>query len=288
MTRRRFLQTTALAAAGVGLPLFAHMRWQAPFDLRVRRERFPLPGLRAGSRPVRLAHLSDLHASGDVPDEFIERAFDLALAEKPDLACLTGDFVTNGVDFEPRRYARLMRRLSDRVHCYATMGNHDGGAWSGHFETSESIRNMLRDGGVEVLHNTSRVVEVPDAAGTNRFELVGLGDVWALEFAPEVAFGSITSGLPRLALSHNPDSKAALEHFDWNLLLSGHTHGGQIVLPWYGPIWVPVQDRNYLRGLKPWRDRYVHVTSGVGNVAGIRLNCPPEIVLMELHPQIGH
>ena len=287
MTRRQLLQRTVFGSAAVGLPLFGHMRWVAPFDLQLRRERVTLAGLAAPppSRPapppsLRIAHLSDLHASGDVPDEFLTRAFDLALAEKPDVAVITGDFVTNGVGFAPARYSRLLRRLSDRVPSFATMGNHDGGKWSGHFGSSEPIQSVLRNAGFEILHNRARVVESPVTGA--RVELVGLGDVWAQEFFPEAAFGSLTSGVPRIVLSHNPDTKSALERYDWQLMLAGHTHGGQIVFPLYGPPWVPVEDRNYLKGLKPWKNRLIQVTSGVGNIASIRLNCPPEVVMLDV------
>lgn len=282
MTRRRFIQRSAFGAAALGLPLLGHMRWLAPFQLQLRRERVVLPSLAPDAPPVRIAHLSDLHSSGDVPDDFLLRAFDMALAEKPDVVCLTGDFVTNGVDFAPDRYSRLLRRISDRVPAFATMGNHDGGAWSGHFESSEPIQSVLRNAGIEVLHNRAHTFQ---ARSGGRVELVGLGDAWALEFSADAAFAQAAPSsptLPRIVLSHNPDTKSSLERHDWQLMLAGHTHGGQIVLPWYGPIWVPVEDLRYLVGVKPWKDRLIQVTSGVGNVAGFRLNCPPEVVLLEI------
>ncbi len=259
-----------------GVPLLGYMRQVAPFQVQVRRERLAVRGLTA-TRPVRIAHLSDLHWSRDVPDEILLRAFDLALAEKPDVACITGDFVTDGKIYRAD-YPRLLRRLSDHVPTLACMGNHDGG-WNVNLAGSGAVRSVLADGGVRVLHNASHTVEV--AGG--EIEFVGLGDIWALESSPQAAFTEAKPGPgPRVLLSHNPDSKTGLSPYWWDLLLSGHTHGGQVVPPLIGPIWAPVEDRRYIHGLKRWEDRWINVTSGVGNLLGIRFNCPPEVVILEL------
>lgn len=259
-----------------GVPLLGYMRQVAPFQVQVRRERLAVRGL-AAARPVRIAHLSDLHWSRDVSDEIFLRAFDLALAEKPDVACITGDFVTGGKIYRAG-YPRLLRHLSDHVPTLACMGNHDGGG-NVNPAGSGAVRNVLADGGVRVLHNASHTVEV--AGG--EIEFVGLGDMWALESSPQAAFAEAKPGSrPRVVLSHNPDSKAGLSQYSWDLLLSGHTHGGQVVPPLIGPIWVPVEDRRYIHGLKRWEDRWINVTSGVGSLHGIRFNCPPEVVILEL------
>ena len=63
-------------------------------------------------------------------------------------------------------------------------------------------------------------------------------------------------------------------------MLSGHTHGGQVIVPVYGPRYAPVIDKNYVAGLKPWRDRRIHMTRGVGNLGGVRFRCRPEVSLL--------
>ena len=157
------------------------MRHVAPFQVRVRRERLVVPGL-SSTRPVRIAYLSDLHWSPDVPDEILTRAFDLTLAEKPDLVCITGDFVTDGRIYRTG-YPRLLRRLTDHVLTLASMGNHDGG---GNLNPAGSgaVRRVLADGGLRVLHNAAHTVEV--AGG--EIEFVGLADIWARECQDHFAF----------------------------------------------------------------------------------------------------
>ena len=84
-------------------------------------------------------------------------------------------------------------------------------------------------------------------------------------------------------LSHNPDSKSEIEEARWDLLLSGHTHGGQLVVPITGERpFAPVRDKRYIAGMIPWQDRMVHVTTGVGTIMGMRFNCPPEVVVIDL------
>jgi predicted MPP superfamily phosphohydrolase len=114
---------------------------------------------------------------------------------------------------------------------------------------------------------------------------VGVGDVWAGDLEPAGAFAQIRRGdIPTVLLSHNPDTKDAMADYPWHLMLSGHTHGGQVILPLYGPPIVPVHDRRYIAGLKPWHDRQIHVTRGVGNLLGVRFACRPEVAVLDLEP----
>ncbi len=164
------------------------------------------------------------------------------------------------------------------------MGNHDGGKWGkrlGRRETSVGIRKMLTSAGVQVCHNTHVDLQVAGA----KVQIVGLGDRWAKEFHLNEAF----AGLPkqadclRIAMSHNPDTKDMVQYRSWELLLCGHTHGGQVVIPGFGPPIVPIVDHGYVSGLFEYQGRRLYVTRGVGGVfGGMRLNCRPEITVLDL------
>jgi hypothetical protein len=227
--------------------------------------------------PIRLLHLSDLHASPAVPNSLIERAIDAGLAAKPDLICLTGDFVTHGQKFDARWLEKQFGRLSSAAPTFASLGNHDGGVWAkltGGFENTTDLAGLLNAGRVRLLHNDHCRLRT---RGRN-LQLVGLGDLWAGELDPTDAFPSEhDSNDAVIVLSHNPDTKQIVRSYRWNLMLSGHTHGGQISLPYFGSPYAPVKDRRYLAGLKPWNDRLIHVTTGVGNLRGVRFNCRPEV-----------
>jgi predicted MPP superfamily phosphohydrolase len=84
----------------------------------------------------------------------------------------------------------------------------------------------------------------------------------------------------RILLNHNPDAKDLVRSYEWDLMLCGHTHGGQVCLPFIGAPFAPVRDKRYLHGLYAWNKRWLHISSGVGNLHGIRFNCRPEVSLL--------
>lgn len=268
-----------LAGSGLGYAFRIEPRW--PEIVRVS---LPTAWLHGGER-LRIVHLSDLHASPAVPLEWLAEVFRLALAEQPDAICLTGDYVTSGTTVDMGLYRKLLRSVAEKVPVFACMGNHDGGKWgkrSGRRESSQAIRTLLAEAGVRVLHNTNEEVVV---AGV-RAQFVGLGDLWAKEFDPRRAFESLPRqpDCLRVTLSHNPDSKAILQYYHWELLLCGHTHGGQVVIPGYGPPILPIMDRAFAQGLHPYEGRRVYVTRGIGGVyGGVRFYCRPEISVLDLH-----
>jgi predicted MPP superfamily phosphohydrolase len=235
----------------------------------------------APSRPVRLLHLSDLHACVFVSPSTIDQAIERAEALRPDLICVTGDFITRPTGFDRARYQEQLRRITRIAPSFATLGNHDGGYWAGRrggFPGSGEIGELVTRAGFELLHNRNTALRVNGRPLT----LAGVGDLWSREIRPAKAFAGLDPAQPAILLSHNPDSKELLRPYPWKLMLSGHTHGGQLRIPLAGTPFAPVIDRRYVDGLRPWQDRYIHVTRGVGNTLGLRWNCPPEINLIEL------
>jgi predicted MPP superfamily phosphohydrolase len=112
--------------------------------------------------------------------------------------------------------------------------------------------------------------------------LVGVGDLWSNELDAPGAFRSVESSEATILLSHNPDSKTVLRPFPWNLMLCGHTHGGQVIIPFEGPAYAPVQDKRFVAGLRGWDGRQVYVSRGVGNLGGVRLRCRPEVSVLDV------
>lgn len=278
ISRRKFLRLSAASLAVGAGGGFSWARWGETRRLQCITRSVPL-GL---SGPVRVLHASDFHASDVVPLEFIRSSLFQGLEMKPDLVCLTGDYVTGKIEDEPA-YRDILKELSSKVPVLATLGNHDGGAWvkyRGGYADTTPIRKFLHDAGVDCLVNESRQFTIRG----NELRFVGLGDAWAQEFKPENAFSStaLFSDPKTVVLSHNPDTKDQLTPFAWNLLLSGHTHGGQVVLPFLGTNFAPVRDARYISGLHAWNNRWIHITHGIGNLHGIRFNCPPDVTLLEL------
>jgi predicted MPP superfamily phosphohydrolase len=241
----------------------------------------PMPGL---GRHLRVVQLTDLHASDFVPLGMIADAVSAAIAAKPDLICLTGDYISYQDIPAAHEYARTLAPLAKAAPTYAVLGNHDGGPWAetqGGLSDHRFMDKVLEMAGVEILHNRSKIVE-PHG---HPLALVGIGDYWSREFQPAAAFAGISKPqVPTVVLAHNPDTKDRLNNYPWRLMLSGHTHGGQVIVPLYGPPIIPVRDRRYLAGLKPWGERLIHVSRGVGNIMGVRFGCRPEVAVLDLVP----
>lgn len=277
ISRRRFLTGICTGTLGTAATA-AYMHWGEAGWLQVGRHEVRLnPGL----PKVRVLHISDLHASPVVSLEQISDAIDLGLSLKPDLVCLTGDYITRKYDYFDQ-LAQILKRLSVVAPSFACLGNHDGGKWSagwGYADTSK-VERMLSNAGVTLLRNRSADITVKN----RRLKLVGVGDIWAEDLDAPKAFSGIQKapGETIVLLSHNPDSKTKVQKFPWDLMLSGHTHGGQLWIPLIGAPFAPVRDRRFVKGLRRWNDRWVHVTKGVGNLHGLRLNCPPEVSLLTL------
>jgi uncharacterized protein len=273
-SRRGFLG--ALGAGAVGT--LGYMRWCESDWLQVGRHHVPVePAL----PQVRILHMSDFHASRVVSLKQIQEAIELGLSLKPDLVCLTGDYITRKYDYFDK-FSHLLKRLSQAAPSFACLGNHDGGRWSagrGYANTS-NVERMLNNAGITLLRNDSVALSV----NLRRLQLVGVGDVWAKELDAAKAFRTVqkSPGETIVLLSHNPDSKSKVGQYPWDLMLSGHTHGGQLWIPLIGAPFAPVRDKRFVKGLVRWNERWVHVTKGVGNLHGLRLNCPPEVSLLTL------
>lgn len=276
LTRRKFLG--GLACLGLGAPAYA--RFFEPTWLDVSRYELKL-GAGNSRPPLKLLHLSDLHASEEVSLEFIERAIARGLALKPDLICLTGDFVTRRFD-QLVRYAEILAQLPAQAPTLACLGNHDGGDWSarnGGYTGVREVLDLLARSRITTLHDAAQPLDV---CGW-KLQLVGLSDYWAGDFSPERAFPTTQSGAAAtIVLSHNPDTKDPLRGYRWDLMLSGHTHGGQFRFPVVGTPFAPVRDKRFVQGLHTWEGRRLHITKGIGNVLGLRFNCRPEISLLTL------
>lgn len=275
---KKFSRRHFLAVGAVGG--FGYMRFAEPKWLDVSRVTARLSGGEA-RRPLTLLHLSDFHASDVVSLDFIERSVRLALDScDPDLICLTGDYITWKWE-QWDEYSKVLSALVGKAPTFACMGNHDGGAWAGGskgYSDHDFIDKMLENAGVTLLHNASTAFERDGW----KLNVVGVGDWWADEMYPTKAYRTVDRNQPTILLSHNPDTKTHLDAWPWELMLSGHTHGGQLSLPGIGTPFAPIRDKRYVRGLHRWNDRWLHITKGVGNLHGMRFNCRPEVSVLTL------
>jgi uncharacterized protein len=268
VTRRSLFLTLAPAALAP-----AWFRYGEPHWFEITHTRVRLPGVNR----KRILHISDIHISDGMGANDLEPGFRAGLAARPDLICLTGDYVSYTSGFDRTGLLRLLRLAADSAPTYAVLGNHDGGAWIARSRGSlstEPMRELLASTGVRVLHN--------DSAVEGNLTLVGVGDYWSGELDPERAFRAVAPSTPAVVLCHNPDGKRLLEKQSWKLMLSGHTHGGQARIPGLTPLWAPVADKRFLAGLYPWQGRQLFITRGLGSPKHVRAFCRPEVSLLDV------
>ncbi len=287
MTRRFFLSLLSKSVPGAGLLAAGAGTYAVALEpswIEVRRVGIPVRGLPPTLDGLRVVHISDIHRSDLVSGHYVTEAVQMALALAPELVALTGDFITaspEGFD----QLARELAPLGAAAPTFAVPGNHDYVQLFRWMKPAlplgaEQLSETLARAGVEVLRNERRLAPVRGGAGA--VELVGLDDLWSGHFDAQRAFGSDQPEAPRLVLCHNPDAFRSISRRPFDLLLAGHTHGGQVRLPFLGAPLSPVEDRRFLAGLVTAENRRVYVNRGLGYNRRIRFGVRPEITLLTL------
>ncbi|RNC81148.1 MAG: metallophosphoesterase [Phycisphaera sp.] len=279
--RRSLLRAAPELAAIAGGGGLVYATLIEPAWIHVRRHDVPIAGLPSEFDGLRVLQITDTHRGPRVTASFIAEAVRLGLAQKPDLTVLTGDYVHQGEKFIEES-AALMAPLARAVPTVGVLGNHD---W---YAGSRRVRETLSAHGVWMVDNDrcfmrNRYALSRDAGGLC---IAGVGDLLEDDVEPDIAFAGIRRDVPRLLLSHNPDvaEMTQLGNHRVDLMLSGHTHGGQVSLPLIGAPGVPSRyGQKYARGLVDGPSCRVHISTGVGmSVAPFRFGVPPEINVLTL------
>lgn len=283
LTRRDFLKllwngfvgSALLSAGGVGYGVLVEAGSFSvePVELKLKR----LPPSFSG---LRIAQISDIHMGGWMNLERFQQVADLILTEKPDVLLITGDFLL-GHHFEGDLLKQaidnltgVLSPLAESIPSFAVLGNHD------YWVASEIVRRLLAASGVTDLTNTVFTL----TRGSDKLHLCGVDDVWEGAVRLDNVLARLDDNSPAILLAHEPDyadTSAATGRFD--LQVSGHTHGGQVAIPWLGPPVLPYLGQKYPSGLYKIHDMFQYTNRGVGmSRLALRFNCPPEITLFTL------
>lgn len=243
-----------------------------------------VPDLPPAFAGLRVAQLSDFHCSRQVAPAFVAEAVDLALRERPDVVALTGDFVHKGYRYV-ERVAAVLSRLRAPLGVYAVLGNHDYSVRSAlglrrFRHLHRAIRQALADRGIRVLHNEA----VPLERHGQRIHLVGVEDLWSRECDLDAVLAGLPPLVPRIVLAHNPRTAEQLGGRRCDLMLSGHTHGGQVNWPGLGRPTLGRKARRFAAGLYRYGNANVYVNKGVGYGFRFRFGVRPEVAVVTLKP----
>lgn len=242
---------------------------------------------------LRIGQITDIHAGPLVPRHLIREGVDLLMANRPDLIVLTGDFMNgkrtplsgNG-GFKKRHYEYCideLRRLNAPMGVFGVLGNHD--FWSGE-EMVSSIISDLDGIGIRILRNKAVSLEKDG----QHLYIIGVDDYWEDSCDLSLAIRNIPDQSCRILLSHNPDVNQEISLLEEriDLVISGHTHGGQVVLPVVGfPYLASPFGQKYRSGLVRDGERQSYISCGLGYcLVPIRLNCPPDVSVLTLRRQL--
>lgn len=277
------------AMLGAGVAAGAAAAWStavAPYQLGLTRVRAPVAGLPPALEGYRIAVLADLHHWPWIARGHVERAVRLANDAAPDVIALLGDY---SVSFETRwrgasawLYDRALSQLAAPLRLLrapdgvlAVLGNHD------HYAGVARTIDWLPTIGARLLRNTATTIRRGDAT----LVIGGVDDWFEGTVDPQGGCAGLPPDAPTVVLSHVPDGVLALDPARRvDLVLSGHTHGGQYVLPWWGaPVtFSRVATRQHPAGWVPNPRAPLYVSRGIGVQVPGRINAPPEVVIVEL------
>jgi len=262
---------TPLRTIASGLVQLARAAFAEPYQLAVERQTIGLRRLPRELDGLRVVHLSDIHHSPFTGRQQVERAVEVANSLQPDILALTGDYVSH-----EREYvgpcAEMLGKLKARRGVYACLGNHDN------WVDAELVTDLFTLSGIRVLNNEGFRFEDRGAS----FWLAGVQDTMVgLEDLPLALAGSSADEM-KLVLAHNPIILRRAARAGVDLVLSGHTHGGQVTWRSERSASGRVR-RRILRGLGRRGETQIYVTRGLGTVVlPVRYGCLPEVSLLTL------
>ncbi len=236
--------------------------------------RISVPRLPKEFSGLKIAHLTDLHHGFLVPLWFIRHVIDRTNALNPDVTVLTGDYVH---EFNScRQIDRVwpeIARLKARHGVYAVLGNHD------HWADARRSVYWLKKTGQNLRHKRTFIER-----NGKRLWFAGAGDFFSEPRPLDELLKHIPDRDCRIVLAHSPDTADTPHARPVDLMISGHTHGGQVNIPFFGTPILPTRNKNYSSGLKQSRHREpVFISRGIGwAMYPVRFNCPPEIAVLEL------
>ena len=291
-------------------------RFIEPALLCTSRHTIPMPQLAKELDGLRLVHISDLHFSHHVSAHFLSRIQKRIQKLEPHIILFTGDFISYSELYAPASLAAFLSSLHAPLGCFAVLGNHDyeeyvsldeHGAFclfedhtpailrgfarlfglktgaqrkrvTAPIAPKRELCQLLEKSGVRLLHNETVQIGWKRA----RLNITGLGDLMTLQSLPFRAYHQYDVRCPGIVLSHNADTYASLRSFPGDLFLFGHTHGGQVNLPYIWERITPIRDRRLKSGLFHIHNHFLYVNRGLGATFPFRWFSPPEIALITL------
>lgn len=263
---------------------------------------------------VKIVHFSDLHFHKKMRQGYLNKVKRKILKAKPDLIVFTGDLVSFAHLEDTERLKAFLSSFKPPLGFFASLGNHDYARYisrnkEGHYDVAEGgyhfltkvfrkrkiktpftteeakrvslhpeIIRLYKEAGIQLMENGCTQIHINGSV----LNIVGLGDYWAGKCLPKQAFEHYDKSGPGIVLAHNPDSLRYLHDYPGALILSGHTHGGQVNIPFLSRAFLSLEDKRYKRGLHQANEKFLYVSRGVHGHDPFRWFAAPQITSITL------
>ena len=250
-----------------------------PNNIQIEKINIEMTNLPESFDGTKIVHLTDFHSYGFNKRE--KKVLEMVDGLNPDFVFITGDFVdrkTKEINSVQEFWQELGNKYQGKI--FGVLGNHEYGNKNA---DSDSLEELLEESGIVILDNENQKIFQDD----EYIYLIGVDDPDTGNDDLKKATVGTEKGIPKILLAHSPDiinDLDSLKEEEIDLILAGHTHGGQIGIPFVRPFWVPTKNHGkYTSGLFIFDNVHLYVNRGVGlSVLPIRFNCPPEITVIEL------
>lgn len=293
-------------------------RFIEPSLIFTTRLTLPIAHLPKDLHGLKIVQISDLHLNIHTSDAFLTKLIRKCHALKPDLIAFTGDFICYGQLQESAKLKSLLDQLHAPYGCYAVLGNHDYASCisindEGDYDivpspsssslarafrrliesknltskTTERAKDtplnselvkLLEETPFKLLHNETKILSI----GNTKLNLCGLGEYTLKKNNASQAYKTYDSRYPGIILMHNPDGFFSLKNYPGDIVLSGHSHGGQVNFPWMWKKFTLLENMQFKRGLRKEGNKWLYINRGLGSVLPFRWFAPPEILLLTL------
>jgi predicted MPP superfamily phosphohydrolase len=277
LTRREFLNLLLHGSVGGYLITRAGLTYSFLIEtewIDIQRIKITLPNLSKEFNGYRLVQISDIHFDDWMSPAKFSRIVDLVNQENPDTIAITGDIISKKQPQNKNDIIKEFKRFAPKEKTSAIFGNHD------HWVDDDFVNALFIESGIINLSNKVQPVE----KGNSNLYLCGLDDYWERKGKLETILENLPKDGCAILMVHEPDyAEISAQTGRFDLQISGHSHGGQVSIPLFGPPIVPPYAEKYPSGLYFVQGMYLYTNRGIGMIKPrVRLNCRPEITVFNL------
>lgn len=256
--------------------LFLYSLYIEPYNLIVNEYKIENKNIPKSFDGIKIVHFSDVHYGTTVNNKYLNKIVDLINKQKPDIVVFTGDFFDERKNISEKEISNInntLSKINSNLGNYAVNGNHD-------IKYIEKFEKVMNNNFI-VLNNEEKLLYYKDSIPIS---IVGFTDARETETNYEILDNNIN--YYRIILIHEPDEYNKIKDYNFNVIMSGHSHGGQVRVPLIGKVYTPDGSKKYYDNYYKFNDKEMFISYGIGtSLFDIRFNCTPSINLYRLYAQ---